>query len=565
MEVQFFATSNADYNSLFLNITDSEFSNNQCYSAGAALRLELTVKANIKNCLFTENKVFPSLGMNTYNFLDYTNSTDYYITNGGGAILFTGSTTSNKTNGHIKISDCTFKNNSSTSRGAALYISGANNSESYITRNKFISNTAGISRAAIEYVQSNKNPGTLAAHSNDLIITDNLFYDNKSVYYGGAISVTAACPIILANNAFFKNAITGTTVESISQAPKREIGSGAAIHFASSGAYQGDLRKVIANCIFSENTAPTGSNYTNIVSGTTTATGSYTKNSLFLDGNGFTSEIDASVKTPNNSSFTNSDIFKSTNPLSSHFLRLNTMVSGNPAINTGLNTITRILPSNSSIIFTTDSLDLSKQSRILNTTIDIGAYEAHPLSAETLPVEFISFDINNRNNNVQLIWKVAAETNNKEFIIERSVDGKEFKLIGTRKSLGNTSNITNYSFIDLNPLNGTTYYKLSQIDLNGTTKVLAIKSLNSNINNSNLVFPVPAKDVLNIKINQVASDNITIDLIAISGKKVISQSFNKETITQAIQLNLNEIVNGIYILNISNGILSEKKLITISK
>jgi hypothetical protein len=90
----------------------------------------------------------------------------------------------------------------------------------------------------------------------------------------------------------------------------------------------------------------------------------------------------------------------------------------------------------------------------------------------TVPVELASFNYKYKiGNEVELIWFTASETNNYGFEIERSVDGINFEKIGFMNGSGNTSSIKEYSFIDRTDkylLNGTYYYKLKQIDYNGS-------------------------------------------------------------------------------------------------
>ncbi|GEM_PF-5257856 len=563
-----FANGGMSANPVNLTINNSLFLRNETTTSGGALQLQNKVNATITNTVFKENKAKPNITA-SYNYMDYTDSAPAYhiISNGGGAICYTASNDGgiNHT-GWIKIQNCEFESNQSTARAGALYITSPNNSESYIRNSSFKNNAAGISGAALEYKHSNKN-ASFNVYNQDFIISNNVFYNNSAKFYGGAVSATAACPIIFANNTFFKNSITNDT-QAIT-ASETEVGSGAAIHLFGPSSINPDLglRRVFVNCIFAENTAPS-INLKNIAiklaSPQSDKPGSYTKNTLFLDGTGFTTDTDASVKTPDNSSFTLANIFKSTNPLSSHFLRLDYTNSLNPAINTGLNSITRILPASTNLVFTVDSLDLANQSRILSTTIDMGAYEAHPLATEVLPVELLSVDIQKTKQNAALLtWKVASETSNNRFIIERSLDGISYSEIGIKLSNGDTNAITNYNFTDNNPLNGISYYRLSQIDTDGTTKVLAVKSFNySTLSNEISIYPVPAKEYLNIRLANKNNEKIVVNLLTITGKKVLTQTFGNE---QDAQINLSNVTNGNYIIMINNGAQLEKRLITISK
>ncbi|WP_293300189.1 T9SS type A sorting domain-containing protein [Pedobacter sp. UBA4863] len=560
----------ADYNNyVTLNINNVKFTNNESNVAGGALRLENNVKATITNSIFNNNKVWPVI-TNSYNF-DDDNSSSRVVEKGGGAILFTANNGPSNSNGWIKIINSSFDSNSSTARGGAIIITASDNSNSYIKNSYFSNNTAEISGAALEYRHSNKNNSD---YNQSFLISNNIFYNNSVKYYGAAISVTAACPIIIANNTFYKNAITETSIVTTTS-PKREIGGGAAIHFTSSGAYRGDLLRYIVNCIFAANTAPSA--LENIAtagetSGSPLSSQSATRHTIFVDGNGTTNESDASVVIGSQIG----SIFKSTNPNSSHFLRLTPKASvqdySNPAINGGLNPIkifnrsTTGATTEADLTFTSDSIDLAGNSRLLENIIDLGAYEAHALSPEVLPVDLISFSIQHIKSGAQLTWKVASETNNEKFIIERSADGESFEIIGHKNSSGNTTNTANYSYTDSKPLNGTSYYRLSQIDLDGTKKILSVKSFNFNLSNNEIsIYPVPAKNVLTVKVAQPQNEQISIELFSVTGKKVLSQSFKKQAALQGALLNVSNLTAGVYIVVINNGNTTEKRTISIAK
>lgn len=99
------------------------------------------------------------------------------------------------------------------------------------------------------------------------------------------------------------------------------------------------------------------------------------------------------------------------------------------------------------------------------------------LNVSALPVELIDFTINKNRNKIQLNWQTASEENNKGFEIQRSHDGIDFEVICFVEGNGTIFEYSNYSFIDENPINGTNYYKLKQIDYNGDFEYTDIKSI----------------------------------------------------------------------------------------
>ena len=91
---------------------------------------------------------------------------------------------------------------------------------------------------------------------------------------------------------------------------------------------------------------------------------------------------------------------------------------------------------------------------------------------EPTPVELTSFTYSiNSFNDVNLNWTTATETNSKGFEVQRSEvrDQKsELKEIGFVDGNGTTTEEHSYSFVDKNISDGKYYYRLKQIDFDGS-------------------------------------------------------------------------------------------------
>ncbi|OGU70751.1 MAG: hypothetical protein A2V93_07650 [Ignavibacteria bacterium RBG_16_34_14] len=85
-----------------------------------------------------------------------------------------------------------------------------------------------------------------------------------------------------------------------------------------------------------------------------------------------------------------------------------------------------------------------------------------------IPVELIFFSANVIGNNVVLNWRTATELNNSGFQVERSADNLSFASIGFVPGLGTTTELKNYSFTDNSLTGGIYYYRLKQVDFDGS-------------------------------------------------------------------------------------------------
>lgn len=110
-------------------------------------------------------------------------------------------------------------------------------------------------------------------------------------------------------------------------------------------------------------------------------------------------------------------------------------------------------------------------------------------SVTALAVELISFEGKNNNGVNELFWETASEINNSHFDLEYSTNGYEFQTIATITGQGNSNEIHQYqhehrSNSDLN------YYRLKQVDYDGTTTLSEIISIEDN-SNGLLIYPNP--------------------------------------------------------------------------
>lgn len=92
-------------------------------------------------------------------------------------------------------------------------------------------------------------------------------------------------------------------------------------------------------------------------------------------------------------------------------------------------------------------------------------------SINVLPVKWLSFNAVAGDGDVELQWATASEQFNDYFEVQRSSDGISFTEIGSVYSkatnAGNSSKELHYDFTDGQPLDGTSYYRLKQTDING--------------------------------------------------------------------------------------------------
>lgn len=85
-----------------------------------------------------------------------------------------------------------------------------------------------------------------------------------------------------------------------------------------------------------------------------------------------------------------------------------------------------------------------------------------------LPIELTTFAAIEYNGRVMLEWETATEENNEFMAIEHSLDGRNFREIGRVIGAGSTQETRHYSFTDAAPAYGINYYRLRQVDFDGS-------------------------------------------------------------------------------------------------
>jgi len=87
-----------------------------------------------------------------------------------------------------------------------------------------------------------------------------------------------------------------------------------------------------------------------------------------------------------------------------------------------------------------------------------------------LPVELVSFGSSINANTVELSWITASEINNMGFDIERKRESGSYAKIGFVSGNGTKTDYSYYSFIDVISQPGIYFYRLKQIDFDGSIK-----------------------------------------------------------------------------------------------
>jgi hypothetical protein len=175
-----------------------------------------------------------------------------------------------------------------------------------------------------------------------------------------------------------------------------------------------------------------------------------------------------------------------------------------------------------------------------------------------LPVTFVNFYVSIENEKVKISWSTATETNNKQFEIERSIDGINWSAIAVVAAVGNSNSVNNYSYTD-KKINATlTYYRIKQVDLDGRATYTSVKSVSGGKTNSTDIT-VSRGNNISIAFSNVQL-NVVVKIWTANGQAMHQQSFNQSAY---ISFRLNNAIPGVYVVQVidSNNKSESKKII----
>lgn len=176
----------------------------------------------------------------------------------------------------------------------------------------------------------------------------------------------------------------------------------------------------------------------------------------------------------------------------------------------------------------------------------IDGFHVSNVWSETIPVELTKFTAQKANAAVKLAWSTASELNNSHYDIERSTNGKEFTKIGEISGYGSTQEARTYTFMDEKP-SAVNYYRLRQVDFDGTATLSKAVSVNFDKNSSIKVYPNVAKDKINIEMNM---NDGSADLMVLNLLGQVLKSQKVQNTEGSISLNINDLPNGSYIIRL---------------
>ena len=180
-----------------------------------------------------------------------------------------------------------------------------------------------------------------------------------------------------------------------------------------------------------------------------------------------------------------------------------------------------------------------------STVFALAAYQ----TGSALPLNLLSFSGKKLNSAIQLNWVTENEINTSHFEIERSTNAIAFTKTGIVAAF-NSSGRNEYTFTDMQPLNGINYYRFKQTDKDGRfTYSAIIKIVNDASQLQFTLSPNPANNFINI-IYPSTKEIVNISIYNMQGRLINQQSKKNE---MPIKVDVKQLEPGTYFMYVFDG------------
>jgi hypothetical protein len=174
---------------------------------------------------------------------------------------------------------------------------------------------------------------------------------------------------------------------------------------------------------------------------------------------------------------------------------------------------------------------------------------------QPLPVELTSFNGACDNGVISLAWETASENNSSHFDVEKSRDGENWTVLSTIAAAGTSNEIISYQAVDHSATDGNNYFRLRQVDIDGTEKLydpinVSCEAISVGYFSS---YPNPSGNAFQIIVNnEDLVGECVLNMVDAQGKVIERRAIEVKPGINMFVMNQN-LKPGMYFLNVSNG------------
>jgi hypothetical protein len=181
----------------------------------------------------------------------------------------------------------------------------------------------------------------------------------------------------------------------------------------------------------------------------------------------------------------------------------------------------------------------------------------NPVLSNTLPVSLSQFKGHTTSLADVLSWTTFSERNNAWFELESSLDGLHFQpvaRVNSKAHEGNSDLLLEYVYENTAIQQGTTYYRLRQVDIEGSAAIVSqvIRLERSSIQ-SVRCFPNPVVNTAQIEMVAQKAAQVQLMLMNMQGQIMLNRKVQLNEGMNRISIPMNHLPASNYMLNIYSG------------
>ncbi len=196
----------------------------------------------------------------------------------------------------------------------------------------------------------------------------------------------------------------------------------------------------------------------------------------------------------------------------------------------------------------------------VNTPTCTGAMQVLKLSLKNdCPPAIIFKSAVNGTKEVKLDWSSLLPDGNYKFEIQRSANGVDFSTIAEMNAMGDSDNMSYFSFMDTNPKRGEAHYRINILRLDdGMTATSSVEKVQVIWGSENVfVYPNPTQNDFVVERFDTFNAEGSIEIINSRGQVVLRDFMDRDATRK--ELNLENLTAGVYMLRVTykNGVEAE--------
>ncbi|HMG81428.1 MAG TPA: T9SS type A sorting domain-containing protein, partial [Ferruginibacter sp.] len=169
-------------------------------------------------------------------------------------------------------------------------------------------------------------------------------------------------------------------------------------------------------------------------------------------------------------------------------------------------------------------------------------------------VQYTTVTATQQNKDVLVQWMVKNQLNIKEYIVEKSTDGTNFYPADTTMATSGSTGAIVYNWLDKDPVIGTNYYRIRNIDNNGVYQEsnIAKVEIGKGIIAGIAIYPNPVVNgEIGLQMNNVPTGNYRISVIDETGQVILSETIDHGAASETKNISMYKgVAKGIYILDV---------------